>query len=604
MAKISEAFVEISARTQKLQRGLRQSTQQTERFARKSSGQMKKFERSTAAASGAARLLSRALVSIGIAFSAQAVVGSMRQFVNEADRIAKLSDRLSITTSNIQKLAFAAERAGLNFQTIAIGIQRMTRRIGEANLGRGELVKVLDQLNLSARELVQLSPDQQFLRVADALNAIENPSERLATAFKFFDTEGVALLQLIKDGSGEVKKLFNRFEELGGGIDENVINKSADLKDSLTDLGAAFTGLKSVIVDTFNVSGVIDNVANSIAGLRMAIDALRKGEVDQPFNLRSIGDAVARRGADRRRDAFMAQTRESQNRERAEQQREENEANQRQMQEAQQERDAAMGGGGSILDMMDRIINSHMRQAGQVLIDSAMTAARLQEDSAHVLDFDARMAAHREEVRQRDRVTDDEIMEDEQEQRFGTTGSDVETVLGAFRVGQGPAESTARNTERIADKLDETNRLLGEGDGRPFDESGMLTPIATDEQIDDFFNDPRVTNQKAFDDFFRTSGGAETNDDEIFKRTGGAETNDDEIFRQPPFDIMRPGGVPEERQFDMFDMDFTEALKEINRTTTKPAEKTERNTTELVDLQRQANALLTEIASGEGSFLQ
>jgi hypothetical protein len=43
--------------------------------------------------------------------------------------------------------------------------------------------------------------------VADAFARIEHPAERVRVAFKLFDSEGVALVNLLADGSGALEEM-------------------------------------------------------------------------------------------------------------------------------------------------------------------------------------------------------------------------------------------------------------------------------------------------------------------------------------------------------------------------------------------------------------
>jgi hypothetical protein len=46
--------------------------------------------------------------------------------------------------------------------------------------------------------------------VADAFARIEDPAERVRLAFKLFDAEGVALVNLLRDGGGALEAMRER----------------------------------------------------------------------------------------------------------------------------------------------------------------------------------------------------------------------------------------------------------------------------------------------------------------------------------------------------------------------------------------------------------
>ena len=51
--------------------------------------------------------------------------------------------------------------------------------------------------------------------VADAFARIEDPAERVRLAFKLFDSEGVALVNLLHGGSGALEEMRERARDLG-----------------------------------------------------------------------------------------------------------------------------------------------------------------------------------------------------------------------------------------------------------------------------------------------------------------------------------------------------------------------------------------------------
>ena len=96
-----------------------------------------------------------------------------------------------------------------------------------------EVVGKLESLSLDDANGTAKSGEQLFLEFADGLGKIQNPSAKLATAFKFLDSEGVAMLQTIGDGSGKFKALGKEAENLGLVIDGKTITSMQDLDAAL-----------------------------------------------------------------------------------------------------------------------------------------------------------------------------------------------------------------------------------------------------------------------------------------------------------------------------------------------------------------------------------
>ena len=72
--------------------------------------------------------------------------------------------------------------------------------------------------------------------VADAFTRIEDPAERVRLAFKLFDSEGVALVNLLQDGSGALEEMRERARSLGIVLDEHLVRDAGRARDELDTL--------------------------------------------------------------------------------------------------------------------------------------------------------------------------------------------------------------------------------------------------------------------------------------------------------------------------------------------------------------------------------
>jgi len=64
--------------------------------------------------------------------------------------------------------------------------------------------------------------------VADAFARIEDPAERVRLALKLFDSEGVALVNLLRNGSGALEKMRERARGEGHAHRRNEPNLALD----------------------------------------------------------------------------------------------------------------------------------------------------------------------------------------------------------------------------------------------------------------------------------------------------------------------------------------------------------------------------------------
>jgi hypothetical protein len=233
--------------------------------------------------SGMAKAAKGVALAFGAAFGARALVGFFNQTIQRADDMLKLTQRIGGTTEALSELEFVAQRSGLQFTTMTMGLQRMTRRLAEAANGMGEARGALAELNLDARTLSRLPLDQQFEVIADALNSVRNESDRVRLAMKLFDAEGVALLQTMTQGAAGIKALREEARKLGITLSQDDAEAAARFNDELTSLKALATSvgrdialeLIPPLLDLAQLFRDIDPATQSTAALRAELQQLR-----------------------------------------------------------------------------------------------------------------------------------------------------------------------------------------------------------------------------------------------------------------------------------------------------------------------------------------
>lgn len=209
---------------------------------------------------------------------------AIKRSLDFMDTIGKTADRMGITTDELQKYRYIAERAGVTTQQLDNGIESFAKRLGEARQGTGALYTYLNKLDeqFLAQVTSAGSVDEAFGLIIRRMNNMENAADRAAlSAAAFSKRSGVAMVNL----APQVEDLSKRFERLGIAIDEKTIRESEKAIDSITDLSWV---MKS------NLTRVIGELAPDIA--RIATDMANWVAANDEFIKndlpRHIGDAA------------------------------------------------------------------------------------------------------------------------------------------------------------------------------------------------------------------------------------------------------------------------------------------------------------------------
>jgi len=168
--------------------------------------------------------------------------------LDATDALAKTANRIGVTTQELQKLHHAATITGVETATMNMALQRFIRRTAEAAQGTGEAKAALKELGLNASQLTKLPLEEQMLALADAFAGAGTDADRVRLAMKLFDSEGVALVQTLKEGRSGLKGMFEDAETLGMVLSTSAVKGVEAANDSMARLVGVGKGFRDQVV--------------------------------------------------------------------------------------------------------------------------------------------------------------------------------------------------------------------------------------------------------------------------------------------------------------------------------------------------------------------
>lgn len=210
----------------------------------------------------ARREINRAGVAIGAASAAVAAATAVmvKQQMTSIDQMAKFSDRIGLTTQALAGMRHQAELNGVAQRQLDTGLQRMVRRVAEAAQGTGEAKDAIKELGLNAQQLAAMRPDQQFAAIAEQMKNVEGQSNRVRLAFKLFDSEGVGMVNMMRDGAAGLAAAQKEALSLGIAVNRIDAAKIEAANDATYRATQAMDGLGKSI--TIAVAPYITEIAN------------------------------------------------------------------------------------------------------------------------------------------------------------------------------------------------------------------------------------------------------------------------------------------------------------------------------------------------------
>lgn len=183
------------------------------------------------------------LIAVGVAISAP-MVAALHTFATYGDNVAKMARRTGLTTEAVSELGFAAELSGTSMEALEKGVRGMQRSMFDAKRGSTEIVDSLSELGLTFEALRGLNPEEQFLRIAERIQAIEDPGLKAALALKLLGKTGADLIPLMDSNGKGLRAMTQEARVLGRVLDERTAGAAERLTDQLSRASSSVMGLK------------------------------------------------------------------------------------------------------------------------------------------------------------------------------------------------------------------------------------------------------------------------------------------------------------------------------------------------------------------------
>ncbi|MGL4406019.1 MAG: hypothetical protein ACRCT6_09680, partial [Notoacmeibacter sp.] len=144
--------------------------------------------------------LKNAFGGLGAAIAGAALVGFFKNVGDAASRINDLSVKLGVSAESLSSFQLVASQTGLGLEDIGKAMQMLGKNSIEAAQGNGAARDALNSLGIDALKFKELTLDDQFVALAEALQGVTNPAERINIAMALMGKSGADMLQAMDAG--------------------------------------------------------------------------------------------------------------------------------------------------------------------------------------------------------------------------------------------------------------------------------------------------------------------------------------------------------------------------------------------------------------------
>jgi hypothetical protein len=211
-----------------------------------------------------------------------------------------------------QGIAYAARRAGVEFDALSGALVTYNKNVGLAAEGKGKLATTLQALNPELARNIQLATTQEerIRLAADAIKDAKDSASAAALATTLFGDQGARLVTVFRGGANALDDMIAKAKSLGITVDREVIARADELQiefdtsAQIVDgkLKQAFINLAPFIVTAVGWAAELARL------LGVAADQLK--DIDERRFIRPLQNELV--GIENERAALMADLRELQ----------------------------------------------------------------------------------------------------------------------------------------------------------------------------------------------------------------------------------------------------------------------------------------------------
>lgn len=190
---------------------------------------------------------SLAVIGTAIAGAGVATFAFVQDIAAGNDELGKMSERLGISTADLQGWQYAAELGGGSADSMSSSLENLAKVASEAARGTGAGVEVFGMLGLSATDANGRLKDSSVLmeEVADRMSKLSTQGQKLEFASKLgISADTIIALQ---QGSEALKRQRLEAEQLGFTLDKNATKNAANFNDELLKVTKIVQGVSSSI---------------------------------------------------------------------------------------------------------------------------------------------------------------------------------------------------------------------------------------------------------------------------------------------------------------------------------------------------------------------
>jgi lambda family phage tail tape measure protein len=210
---------------------------------------------------GSANKLRNVFAGLGVTLSAGAFVAVVKNSIDAADALNKLSQKVGVSVEGLSKLQYAAQLSDVSTEDLSTGLRKLSISLEELRTSSTSAVAAFGKLGLTQQDLAGKNVEEAFSKIADSIKGIDVATRNngLNTVFgKSFST----LIPLLNSGAAGLKAVGDEAQRFGAVVSTDTARAAEAFNDNLTRMRKSLEGL--VVTLTGNIIGPLAKFTNEL----------------------------------------------------------------------------------------------------------------------------------------------------------------------------------------------------------------------------------------------------------------------------------------------------------------------------------------------------
>lgn len=189
--------------------------------------------------------------AIGLAGVAISFAGTVKEAIDAADAINKLSQRTGVAAEALSQLQFAAKMSDVSAESLTTGIKKLNVSISEGLGGSQEKLQLFKNLGIDLRDAsgAAKTADKILLEMANSFAGATDGANKTAYAVGLLGKAGDEMIPLLNGGGSAMEAMMKKADKLGLTIGSDFAARAEEFNDNLTILESSGKRLAISLAD-------------------------------------------------------------------------------------------------------------------------------------------------------------------------------------------------------------------------------------------------------------------------------------------------------------------------------------------------------------------